>query len=91
MKIKNCVAGEQITVKDKRISSNECIDQENETSYAYSGRHQTLYDDFNWRWFNVGNYYDNDFAHSDPRQNKIEVIGNCKVTLKWKEARKAVV
>lgn len=91
MKINNCVAGEQITVKDKRISSNECIDQESETSYAYSGKHQTLYDDFNWKWFNVGNYYDNDFGHSDPRQNKIEVIGNCKVTLKWKEARKAVV
>lgn len=89
-KIKNCKAGEIIKIKDKRIESTECIDQENETSYAYSGKHQNLYDDFNWAWPNVGNYFD-EATHSDPRMNNIIVRGNCKVVYKYKSARKAVV
>lgn len=89
-KIKNCKAGEIIKIKDKRIESTECIDQENETSYAYSGKHQNLYDDFNWVWPNVGNYFD-EATHSDPRMNNIIVRGNCKVVYKYKSARKAVI
>ena len=46
--IRNCVAGEQITLRNMVIHSSE-----------QTGKHPTLPDDFNWEWFSIGNTFNN--------------------------------
>lgn len=73
MVIKNCVAGEQINIENMQITSSE-----------YSGRHKTLYKDFNWKWLPIGNTFTD-------RRNCIIVYGNCEIEMSWRVPRKAVV
>ena len=82
MLIRNCVANEQIDIRDKIITSSECYESSVGTGYA--GNHSTLYDDFNWKWFAIGNTFNN-------RVNEITVNGNCDIKLSWRVPRKAVV
>ena len=70
--IKNCVAGENIVMDNMVI-----------TSSKYEN-HKTLYDDFNWNWFEIGNTFTN-------RSNPVTVTGNCDIALTWRCPRKAVV
>lgn len=72
--IKNCNPGEIITMENRKISS----------SHFDTEEHKTLYDDFNWRWFTIGNTFEN-------RENEITVTGNCDITMKWRVPRKAVI
>lgn len=44
--IKNCVAGEHITMNQMLITSSE-----------YETNHTTLHNDFNWDWFTIGNTF----------------------------------
>lgn len=74
-RIKNCVSNEKIEMHDMIINSSENID---------NGYHTTLMDDFNWKWFSIGNSLGD-------RVNEIKVTGNCKVNLSWRVPRKAVV
>lgn len=46
IEIKNCVAGEQITMSHMQITSSE-----------YHNKHKTLYKDFNWKWLSIGNTF----------------------------------
>ena len=73
MLIKNCIVNEQITCRNMKIESSE-----------YTSNHTTLFDDFNWKWFSIGNTFDN-------RVNEIKVTGNCDIELSWRVPRKAVV
>lgn len=86
--IQNCKKGEQILLsEDKKASSSECIPVERTTSDnsgGYSGSHNTFFNDFNWKWFSIGNTFEN-------RVNKIIVTGNCDIQLSWRAPRKAVV
>lgn len=70
--IKNCIAGENIVMDNMII-----------TSSKYEN-HKTLYDDFNWNWFEIGNTFTN-------RSNPVTVTGNCDIALTWRCPRKAVV
>lgn len=71
--IKNCVAGEHITMDRMIITSSK---QETD--------HKTLYNDFNWDWFTIGNTFND-------RINPITVTGNCDVILSWRVPRKAII
>ncbi len=82
MKINNCIAGEEITIQDMKIKSSECYKASDNKGYA--GNHLTFFDDFNWKWFSIGNTFEN-------RINEITVTGNCTVNMNWRVPRKAVV
>ena len=82
MQIDHCVPGESITIKNRQIFSSECIAVPDQ--HKYTGDHTTLYDDFNYQWFTIGNTFDN-------RENEITVTGNCTVTMNWRVPRKAVI
>ncbi len=75
LQIKNCIADEQITIQDMMITSNECYEK---------GGHETFLSDFNWKWFSIGNTFQN-------RVNEITVNGNCEIQLNWRVPRKAVI
>ena len=70
-KIKNCMPNEIIIMKNRKIESSNT-------------EHKTLYDDFNWKWFTIGNTFTN-------RINEITVNGNCDIVMKWRVPRKAVI
>ena len=81
--IPNCVDGEKIILSDYKIaSSSECVPYIE--SVGYYGKHLTFLDDFNWKWFSIGNTFNN-------RVNEITVKGNCDINLCWRAPRKAVV
>lgn len=46
--------------------------------------YNTFFNDFNWKWFSIGNTFEN-------RVNKITVTGNCDIHLSWRAPRKAVI
>lgn len=72
--IKNCEPGETIVMENRKLSSSH---------YDIEG-HKTLYDDFNWHWFTIGNTFNN-------RENEITVTGDCDITMEWRVPRKAVI
>lgn len=78
--IKNCVKNEHISIQEMKISSSECY----KSGSDFEGRHKTLYDDFNWKWFSIGNIFED-------RVNKITITGNCDIQLNWRVPRKAVI
>ena len=89
-KIRNCVEGEQIIISNFSIESDECVPDDTGATYDYIGRHKTLYDDFNYVWLPITNYFTPNNTR-DSRVNEIEVTGNCRITLNWYSPRKAVV
>lgn len=89
-KIRNCVEGERITISNFSIESDECIPDDTGKTYDYIGRHKTLYDDFNYTWLPITNYFTPNNTR-DSRVNEIEVTGNCRIILNWYSPRKAVV
>ena len=89
-KIKNCVAGEKITLSNHSIESTECIPDPSGPTYDYKGNHPTLFDDFNWTWPTISNYFTPSNTR-DSRVNHYVVNGACTVRLSWDSPRKAVV
>lgn len=79
--ISNCVPGEHITMNEMKIKSSECLKNNDDN---YIGNHTTIFNDFNYKWFTLGNTFDN-------RENEIKVTGNCDVILNWRVPRKAVI
>lgn len=89
-KIRNCVAGEKIRLNNCSIESSECIPDDTGNTYRYTGMHQTLFDDFNWKWPSIVNSFTPNNTR-DSRVNHYVVNGNCKVKLVWSSPRKAVI
>lgn len=89
-KIRNCVAGEKIVIEKMVITSTECRPVYDRDVYDYDGRHRTLFDDFNWEWPTISNYFTPNNTR-DSRVNKYVVSGNCRIRMIWESPRKAVV
>ena len=89
-KIRNCIAGEQILLTKMAIESSECIPDDTGATYDYKGRHKTLYDDFNWTWPTICNYFTPQNTR-DSRVNRYVINGACRVKLTWDSPRKAVI
>lgn len=89
-KIKNCVAGEKITINNHSIESTECRPNPNSPVYDYIGNHPTLHNDFNWTWPTISNYFTPSNTR-DSRVNHYVVDGDCRIRLSWDSPRKAVV
>lgn len=89
-KIRNCIAGEQILLTKMAIESSECIPDDTGATYDYKGRHKTLYDDFNWTWPTICNYFTPQNTR-DSRVNRYVINGACRVKLIWDSPRKAVI
>ena len=68
-------------MNDMKIKSSECVKNKDG---EYDGSHVTLFDDFNYQWFTLGNTFNN-------RENEIKVTGNCDIILNWRVPRKAVI
>lgn len=83
LRIQNCMKDETISLTSQMtLSSDECIPVENGT--GFTGKHSTFFDDFNYQWFTIANTF-------NENENPIVVMGNCKVEMKWRYPRKAVV
>lgn len=80
--IKNCLKNEKIVMSDMKLSSSEC--EPSSDGKGYIGNHLTLFDDFNWKWFTIGNTFHD-------RINEITVTGDCEIHLSWRAPRKAVI
>ena len=89
-KIYGCVQGETIKMSNFSIESDECVPDDTGGTYEYRGKHPRLYDQFNWQWIPIGNYF-TPTNTEDSRVNNLTIKGNCDVTFKWSAPRKAVI
>lgn len=89
-KIRNCVAGEKITISNFAITSDQCRPDDSGATYDYKGSHPTLYNDFNWVWPTIGNYFTPQNIE-DSRINEFDITGECNIKMYWESPRKAVV
>lgn len=89
-KIRNCVNGEKIILDKMSITSTECRPVYDRDVYDYDGKHKTLFNDFNWEWPSIANYFTPNNTR-DSRVNRYVVNGNCRIKMTWESPRKAVI